>query len=105
MLNGKVHRVRDKAHAMRVMMQRPRAIEIRAGRERDDRPQGDLAETAAAVRLLDHDALGPIHVARDDESGVSTQVEIPELMARAERSHEQLLRIPTRGIAAESRIG
>ena len=89
---------------MGFVMELPRPVEIRARRKRDDRAQHDAAKATAAVGIFDHHALGAIDVARDHESRVGAEMQIPELVARTDGGHEKLLGIPVRRIATEARI-
>jgi len=105
MLDWKVHRVRDEAQAMRFVMELPRPVEIRARRERDGRAQHDATKATTTVGLFDHHALGAIDVARDHESCVGAEMQVPELVARTDGRHEKLFGVPVRGIATETRVG
>src|SRR5690348_9101653 len=86
-------------------MQAARNVLIRTGRELRVWPQRDAFELPSAVRLLDLHAGGIVAVGHDDDAGVGAKVQVPELMTGGKRGDEQLRRIPSRGIAAEHRVG
>ena len=70
-----------------------------------DRMQRDLGKPARAAGRLLHFARRLVAIGGDDDAGERAQMQIPELVAGRDRSDEQVLRIPARGIAAKGGVG
>lgn len=105
MLNRKIHRPRKEALGVSRVVQFACPCHIGARRDGKLGTQDDTFEMSRTVGCLLHHTFGMVDIGQDNNPGLSTQMEVPKLMACGERSDQQFLRIPTRRIAAKCGIG
>lgn len=99
-----VHRSRDEALGVGLMVQRRCPSQVRAGGKRRTRSQRDRRKLSRAIRLLRHRALRGVFVGRHDEARLCAETEEPELVAGGQRRHQQLFGVPAVGVTAERRV-
>lgn len=100
-----IDRIGEEALRVRLVMQARRQDRVRPRRQPGMGPQRDHGEAPSPIGGFQHLALGLIIISGDDDAGLGAQMQIPELVAGAERSDQQLLGVPARGVAAEGRVG
>src|SRR6516164_6654250 len=86
-------------------MQRPGMLDSRSLCDGDARSQGHVDKPAATGSRLLHCALRVVFVRGNNYSGFGAEVEVPEHVTTRQCGNKHFLRIVSRGIAPEGRVG